>query len=429
MDSLPVELLRLIFEYCDSPSVRALRLSSTTLATIGYEYLIPPHFTAVSWKDDVKRLHSISSHDRLKNSIQSITFNFTRFFTVRNPSFFPVWRQRSLEECHEILQNTWTDYAEAEARHLEPTFSSQGGLVEEAFMNLPKLKALEITYTKCPYDIDVLKDVFPVRNCAERERFQVVKDVNLIVSAMRHTRISSLTIDQLPFELFKMPDYRRQWFDCASSFAGLSRLDLTLNPPHNFLPQGRFRAINGLGHVLQLSTNLTRLSLGFNVYYNPVGKFALQFHDLFGNFTFAKLTDLKLEGISCAEPDLRSFLLRHASTLERLRLGGRGLARAYEMSTGGVHLHEGTWRSFFGSLRGRLPRLKRFHMEGDCEAGEIMTSSREVYKFRAVTDDNWECVPAWTGGTDWQRKTIDCLELERYLLRGGEYPKLTMPDE
>ncbi|KAH8911465.1 hypothetical protein BR93DRAFT_342369 [Coniochaeta sp. PMI_546] len=426
MDSLPVELLRLIFEYCDTATVQHLRLASSTLATVGYDYLIPRQFTSVEWRDDVKRLHSIASHARLRSSIESITFNFAKVdeYSARHTSFFQHWLQEP-EERNEILQDAWTRYYETEERGRGlPPFSSRGSLVEEAFKNLPKLKDLEITYTKCPYDIEVLKEVFQVRNCRKRDRVQACKNMNVIVSAIRHVRLSSLAIDQLPLELFKVADDRRHWFDCARSFASLSHLDLIIDPPSNLLPQARFRAINGLGHVLQFSPNLTRLSLGFHNYHNPVAKFALRFEDLLADFTFEKLTDLKLEGISCAEYDLRSFLIRHSSTLERLRLGGRGLAKPYELSIGGIHLYEGTWRSFFSSLQGKLPRLERFHMEGDCEAGEMRTTSREVYNFHAVTDDKWEHPTVARS----LRKTIDCLELERYLLRGGKYPKLVVPD-
>ncbi|KAB5535338.1 hypothetical protein GE09DRAFT_358517 [Coniochaeta sp. 2T2.1] len=428
MDALPVELLRLVFEYCDATSVQHLRLASSTLATVGCDYLIPPHFTSVGWRDDVKRLHSISTHDRLKSSVESITFNFAQVdeFNARHTSFFQHWLQEP-EERNEILQDAWARYYETEqlGRGLPP-FSSRGSLVEEAFKNLPKLKHLEITYTNCPYDIDVLKDAFLVRNCRKRDRLEACKNMNVIVSAVRHVRLSSLTIDQLPLELFKVADDRRHWFDCARSFASLSHLDLTLDPPANLLPQARFRAINGLGHVLQFSPHLTRLSLSFHTYHNPIAKFAIRFEDLLASeFYFPLLTDLKLEGLSCSESDLRAFLLRHSSTLARLRLGGRGLAKPYEMSIGGIHLYEGTWRGFFSSLQGKLPRLERFHMEGDCEAGEVRTTTREVYRFHAVSDDNWER-PAVTRTL---RKTIDCLELERYLLRGGEYPRLAVPEE
>ncbi|KAK0627783.1 hypothetical protein B0T14DRAFT_493811 [Immersiella caudata] len=422
MELLPVELLRLIFECCDAVSIRTLRLVSSYLANIGYEYLLPPHFAAVEWRDDVKTLHSIASHERLRSSIRSITFNFSKVdeYNARHASFFQHWLQEP-EERNIILQDAWIRYYELEERSRNlPLFHARSAMLEESFKRLSNLKELEITYTKCPYDIEVLKEVFLVRNCRKRDRAQACKNMNAMVSAIRHVRLSSLSIDQLPLEIFRLADDRRHWFDCARSFASLSRLDLVLDPPTTLLPQARARSINGLGHVLQFSPNLTHLYLGVHNYQSPLEKFRLSFYELLGDFTYEKLTDLKLEGFTLEEEDLRSFLVRHAKTLERLRLGGRGLAKPHELSIGGVHLHRGTFRSLFTSLQGKLPVLKRFHLEGDIEAGDIRTSSRELYKFHAVTDDNWDRVATRSSA----RKTIDCLALEKYLLEGGSYPSL-----
>jgi len=423
MELLPLELLRLIFECCDAVSIRTLRRVSSRLADVGYEYLLPAHFEVVEWRDDIQTLHSVAAHGRLRDSIRSVTFNFSKVdeYNARHASFFQHWLQDP-EERNAILQDAWIRYYELEERARSlPPFHARSALIEESFKRLPNLKELEITFTKCPYDIEVLRDVFLVRNCRRRDRTQACKNMNAIVSAIRHVRLSSLSIDQLPLEIFRLADDRRHWFDCARSFASLSRLDLVLDPPKGLLPQASARAINGLGHVLQFSPNLTHLYLGVHTYHAPLEKFRLSFEALLGDFTYEKLTDLKLEGLTLAEDDLRAFLVRHGKTLERLRLGGRGLAKPHELSIGGVHLHRGTFRSLFSSLQGKLPVLKRFHLEGDMEAGDIMTSSRELYKFHAITDDNWAEVASryFT-----PRKTIDCLALEKYLLKGGPYPAL-----
>ncbi|KAK4040747.1 hypothetical protein C8A01DRAFT_45950 [Parachaetomium inaequale] len=420
MDFLPVELVRLVFQYCDAPTVRALRLAAGRYADVGYEYLLDSHFNAVEWRDDISRLRSIAGHDRLRGSIRFLTFNFSKVdeYNARHTTFFQHWLQEP-EERSALLQDSWIRYYELEenARKLPP-FNARSSAVEEAFKRLPNLKDLEITLTKCPYDIPLLQEVFQVRTCRKRDRVQACKNMNAIVSATRHVRLASLSIDQLPLEIFRLADDRRHWFDCARSFASLSRLSLTLDPPANLLPSARFRAVNGLGHVLHYSVNLTHLTLAFHNYHAPSHKFHLSFQALFcgSDFTYPKLTDLKLEGVSCAEEDLKGFILRHGATLERLRLGGRGLAKPSEWSMGGVHLHEGSFRGLFTGLRkatagGKMLALKRFHMEGDAEAGDFMASSREVYVFRPVTDDEW--VP-----------TVDCLGLERFLVEGGEYPRL-----
>jgi hypothetical protein len=431
MDSLPVELLRLIFEYCDASTVQHLRLVSKTLATVGYEYLIPAHFTSLGWRDDVKRLHAISNHDQLKSSIEAITFNLAsvRKVSIQDELVLRDWlllldpRNTPYQRGENGLIAGVDTYCHgAETRPIDlPSFSSRGKMVEEALKNLPRLKTLVVTQ-KLPYDMAFLRDDLGLPTCSKSDRVQACKNMNVIVAAVRHTRLSSLTIDQLPLELFKVSEDRRHWFDCARSFSSLSHLDIVIDVPPLF-PQALFRAINGLGRVLELSPNLTHLSLGFQNLRNPAAKFALRFDDLLGDFTFRKLSDLKLEGISCSEKGLRTLLLRHAATLERLRLGGRGMAKPYERSVGGIHLYEGSWRSFFSSLHGKLPRLERFHMEGDCEAGELRTAPREVYRFHAVTDDNWEMVDLPLSLSE---KSVDSLGLERYLLHGGEYPKLAV---
>ncbi|KAL2148556.1 hypothetical protein VTH82DRAFT_2110 [Thermothelomyces myriococcoides] len=447
MDSLPVELVRLVFQYCDPASARTLRLASRRYADVGYEYLLEPHFTAVEWRDDVSRLCNIANHDRLRGDIRSLTFNFAKLDEdyARQTSLFQHWL-REAELPSTLLQDSWARYYELEAEASKlPSFQSRSAEVEDALGRLPNLQHVEITHTKSPYDIPLLQDFFQVRTCRKRDRGQTCKNINAVVSALRHTRLDSLSIDRLPLEIFRQADDRRLWLDCARSFASLSRLDLVLDAPPNLLPASRSRAVNGLGGVLHSAVNLTHLSLAFHQYHAPAQKFHLSFQALFcgSDFVFPRLTDLKLEGISCTEDDLRSFLIRHGATLERLRLGGRGLAKPFEWSMGGVHLHQGSFRGLFTGLRGRLPRLQRFHMEGDAEAGDFAASSREVYMFRPVTDDNWTPLDGGSGSGDDPAtaaaagyrakrldtlgacvKVVDSVALEKYLVEGGRYPRL-----
>ncbi|KAL2121552.1 hypothetical protein VTJ04DRAFT_5579 [Mycothermus thermophilus] len=486
MDSLPVELVRLIFEYCDAPSVRTLRLAGGRYAELGYEFLLGSHFDVVEWRNDIWRLYSIAGHDRLRDKIRSVTFNFASVheYNARHATFFKHWLQDP-EERDELLRHDWNRYYEREerARHLPPAYTRTSEL-EQAFQGLPNLRHVEVTFTRCPHnDLGVFRDVFSDRICRKFDRELACKNLNAIVSAVRHANLDSFSIDQLPLDLFRIPETRRLWFDCARSFASLSRLRLVLDVPdmRSLGPQARFRTINGLGHVLQQATNLTHLSLAFHTSHAPAEKFPLSLHGMFSGGgsganspravtpttspraaavadpVFPRLTDLHLEGVSLAEKDLRFFLLRHAATLERLRLGGRGLARPHEAPLGGVHLHEGSFRGLFSALQGRLPRLRRFHMEGDAEAGDFRApgsaAHREVYMFRPVTDDEWRPVggdEAWvekaenggdvvvdgktlsllrgrgTGeGNGCVVKVVDSRALERFLVEGNkEYPRL-----
>lgn len=431
MESLPVELVRLVYEFCDLESVQALRLQSRIFAAIGLDYLISEHVNVLGWK--VHRLHSISTHDLLKSRIRSVTLNFAEVdeYTARHASFFQHYLEEP-EERNDRLTLAWAQYYEADKRRkASPTFDSRPELVLESFRNLTYLRDLEVTFTKCPFDIDVLDQVFRgLPSCRKMDREQTARNLALIASALKATNLSSLTIDRFPLETLRLPDERRRWFDCVStSFAGLSTLNLTIDPSALKLPAQRFKAIKGLGSILRCATNVTHLSLAFHTYGMPKHKFIIWFDTLLEGYTFEKLTDLKLEGISCDEEDLRGFLLRHAATLERLRLGGRGLAKAFEGGLGGIHLCRGNFRSLFASLRNKLPQLERIHLEGDFECVGVERPSNEAYSFHGVTDDNWEdMTEEWRtrrAAASSGRTTRDCLEFERYLLQGGKYPGST----
>jgi hypothetical protein len=77
MDTLPIELLRLIFEYADVTTVRTMRLVAPLLAEVGYDYMLAAEFTVLRRTNDADRLQNIASHPRLSGSIQALTLNFS----------------------------------------------------------------------------------------------------------------------------------------------------------------------------------------------------------------------------------------------------------------------------------------------------------------------------------------------------------------
>jgi hypothetical protein len=295
--------------------------------------------------------------------------------------------------------------------------------LREAFSALPNLRDLEVTFARCPSTLDneFLHEVFDWPNCRKLDRQETYQNLDAVMFALHGVKLSSFKVDRLPLEIFRMANHRSHWFTHAQSFNSLSSLNLTLDPSGLQGPTSAFRAVNGLGRILQLATNLTHLKLAFHPYSSERSKFALSFRELLFGFTYTQLTDLILEGVSCDEEDLKEFLARHGATLVRLRLGGRGLAKPFEASHGGIHLYEGTFRSLFTGLRAKLPNLERIHLEGifDCEHQDLPT--HETYNFYPLTDENWEDVPKprWVRSS---RKTISCLPFEQYVLRGGVYP-------
>ncbi|KAI0842151.1 hypothetical protein F5Y06DRAFT_259112 [Hypoxylon sp. FL0890] len=423
MDTLPVELLRLIFSHCDPKSVRNLREVTRILADVGYEYLLSSRFTAVSWRNDIERLHSIALHERLRGSITSICIFLGEL------SYYDAWSTSWFQhfvtppdQRNEVMGSARQEFDRIEkGRKTVGPLHLRADDLREACSALPNLKDLEITFTQCPLDNDLLREVFDYPSCRKIDRPQTYSNLNAIIFALHGIPLSSFKVDRLPLEIFRLPAHRTHWYTHAQSFSTLETLNLTLDPSGLQGPGSAFRAVNGLGRILQLATGLKKLKLAFHPYCSESSKFALSFRELFWDFTFKQLTDLTLEGVSCEEDDLKDFLARHGSTLLRLRLGGRGLAKPFEVSLGGIHLYEGTFKSLFTGLRMKLPKLERIHLEGIFECEHHDLPSHEAYNFYPLTNENWEEVPRpkWVRSS---RKTINCLPFEQYVLFGGPYP-------
>ncbi|KAI1488695.1 hypothetical protein F4809DRAFT_604875 [Biscogniauxia mediterranea] len=427
MDTLPVELLRLIYAYCDRQSVRSLRAVTRTLADVGYEFLIPPRFTSVSWRNDIDRLHCIALHDRLRASINSITIFLGELSYY--DAWSTSWAQHFVappEERTELMGSARKEFDRiAEGRKAVGPLHLRSDDLREACSALPNLQHFEVAFTQCPIDNEFLREVFDWPNCRKLDRPQTYSNLDAVIFALHGVRLSSFKVDRLPLEVFRLPGHRTHWFTHAQSFDSLSKLDLTLDPSGLQGPSSAFRAVNGLGRTLQLATGLRHLKLAFHPYSSETSKFALSFRELLFNFTYKHLTDLTLEGVSCDEDDLKEFLARHGATLARLRLGGRGLAKPFEVSLGGVHLYEGTFKSLFTGLRAKLPKLERLHLEGIFECEHQDLPSHEAYNFYPLTNEDWEEVPRprWVRTS---RKTINCAPFEQYVFSGGPYPGNTL---
>ncbi|KAI1501695.1 hypothetical protein F5X99DRAFT_381397 [Biscogniauxia marginata] len=423
MDALPVELLRLIYSYCDRESVPRLREVTRTLAGVGYEFLIPPRFTSVSWRNDIERLHNIALHDRLRTSITSICIFLGELSYY--DAWSTSWAQHFVtppEERNELMGSARREFDRiADGRKKLGPLHLRTDDLREACSALPNLRDFEVSFTQCPLDNEFLRDVFDWPNCRKLDRPQTYSNLDAIILALHGVRLSSFKVDRMPLEVFRLPGHRTHWFTHAQSFDSLSKLNLTLDPSGLQGPGSAFRAVNGLGRMLQLATGLRHLKLAFHPYSSEASKFALSFRELLFNFTYKQLTDLTLEGVSCDEDDLKEFLARHGATLARLRLGGRGLAKPFEVSLGGVHLYEGTFKSLFTGLRVKLPKLERLHLEGIFECEHQDLPSHEAYNFYPLTNENWEEVPRprWVRTS---RKTINCEPFEQYVLSGGPYP-------
>lgn len=88
-------------------------------------------------------------------------------------------------------------------------------------------------------------------------------------------------------------------------------------------------------------------------------------------FSFKKLEDLVVEGVTSTERELGKFLVGQKA-LRRIRLGGEGLRSPHQPANGGVYLREGGFGELFERVEGEM-KLERFEVMGDLvglESGE-----------------------------------------------------------
>lgn len=419
MDALPVELLRLIFGCCDRPTVRELREVSRTLANVGYEYMLSPRFTILGYRSDIERLHNIAKHPQLRGGIDTVVINLSDVddYDARHAAWLQHFVQLP-EDRQLTLSSAWNEYPKiAESRKMLNQFHERGDELQAAFAGLPNLKQVAVTFTQCPVDNDVLRDVYGVPSCRRMDRTMAYNNLNTIIAALHGLSLTSLSIDWFPLEILKIPVNRRHWFMHSKSLQSLARLDLVLDPSGLQGPSSAMKAVNGLGYLLQQPAQLRDLRLAFHPYSSPDSKFALSFREMLNGFVYPQLADLTLVGMSCEEADLKNFITQHQFTLHRLRLGGRGLAKPYQASLGGMHLREGTFKSLFMGLRSKLAKIERLHLEGifECEG------QYETYNFYPLTNEDWEEVPrpTWVHSS---RETVSSLPFEQFLTSGGPYP-------
>lgn len=240
-----------------------------------------------------------------------------------------------------------------------------GNELEHALQMLPNLKSVNL-------DLKEATPPGPNPHLWDTKDMATETAINAIVSAASRGTLSSLAVHRLPLQILCKPDNRARWFQCAPSFGpGLKSLVLTPEAVEPGRPQSSVRAINGLGRVLRFASNLTHLSLEFVNSAILYQRFPLDFQELFSDFTFEKLTDLKLGGFACTESELGSFLLRHAATLERLRLGGRA-ARILRRPGGEKRPVRGPGQITTGGTNGRRKwrvvdlLAKRYGHYGNC---------------------------------------------------------------
>lgn len=436
---LPVELVELIFAHAASSqsAVKSLRLACRAFADIGFPYLFNPHFTHLSWRGDAQRLEKWSEHDRLRRHLRSWTLNLAQIdeYTGRHSSFFQYWAMLP-EERDAVLREGWKEFYDKEARRKAGGgFEKEGRGLVEAAGRLASLEDLSVIFNECPYENDVLRRAFADPSSRRFEAHQVRETFELLTRVLGQcSHLRKLEIDRLPMTMRPSVDAENVW----GAFAGgigrrLEEVRLALDfsgfvggdlAGETYAGWGEL-----VGVLLMDCWSVKRLEIAKH-YYHPLEdrrrKTARLNHLLLRDNAW-RLTDLGLEGFATTEEELLGFVRRQATTLKRLRLGGRGVANPREKSRGGIWLERGSWFGFFTGLRAEVRRangeLERLHLEGDFRQVEVVGVGEEgegvveKYDFYPTADGDWEPVetPEWLRGRI-AETALDGRVFEQYVL-------------
>lgn len=156
-----------------------------------------------------------------------------------------------------------------------------------------------------------------------------------------------------------------------------------LNILHSNFEQGAFL------RFISKAENLSHLELELPDQIDEWSRVNLK--DLFNGLTFPRLATLKIQTVRAEPQYFSKLLLRHAPTLDFLRLVE-------------IKLTEGDWSDFFESIAGRLQKLEHMELRGSLDC----------------PDDRWY----WFGEFE---EPFDCKygsQLAKYVVMGGQLPEM-----
>jgi hypothetical protein len=405
MERLPSELRQEILQYLQIRDIKSIRLASTSWAELAQPYLIPPTFLSLPHRDDFSRLLLLSQHPSFARSIETLELDMGELneYHARHNTFFVQYMRDPEERDHES-HGAWAEYAELK-RQKESLADKYCNLdlLEEAFKNLPKLRAIGINLMRCPFQHSLLQLIWQIPTTRLLSRVSTTQRFSNIIYAARHLSLHSLTHDCLPFEAWSQ---RSILENVPATFQGLRTLKVCLD--YSVFPNALHSSngFSGFSSALCVAPNLQTLHVGFANSIRP----NLSFSEFMGEYTWHDLHTLGLEGMNIAEDDVASFLIRHVATLKRLQLGvyrTSGYSQKVANMQNIIQFRQGTLKGLLTRIRDAM-RLEKLNMKGDVMED---INSLTPYKYGpGLYDDEWLRVP------DAAHSAAPALAAERFVL-------------
>ncbi|APA05362.1 hypothetical protein SS1G_09774 [Sclerotinia sclerotiorum 1980 UF-70] len=397
--SLPIELIRFVILYMDLSSIKSARLTCRFLCTLSTPYLILPKFYGFAHRPDFNRILQLCRHPTFAPCIQSIELNLGEIneYHARHNTYFLQYT-RHAETRVEAAEEAWLRYSSLKPLREEYTpWMCDPDILSEVFRSLPNLSALSISMTTFPLpdepELALLASIWKIpstrllRRELTKERFTII-----LFSLLRNIgdlTFRSLSHDSLPFEFFGQN--KALFGSMTPIFHNLTDLRLVLD--YNDMPSesDTLQALENLAACIRAATNLQNLELCIQskrkLDVTPLLERLLPISD--GSKSPFPLQRLHVEGGACKFAPLQRFLISLVPTLQVLEIGGEGRHWPNQLSNGGIHLLDGTFRDLFKNVEEAHGKsLTKFVVRGDLaevEAGGLWFLNREV-RWRGVID-------------------------------------------
>ncbi|KAK6006815.1 hypothetical protein QM012_005823 [Aureobasidium pullulans] len=365
MDTLPLELKQRVCSYLTTKDLKSLRLASKVYSVAACRYLLPRIFL-FNHPDSCQEVQDIANHSDLNQSVTTLIVDTSclrsllkydswvrEFVEVESDktqqsersssaSSLDARTQRILHRNN--LRERWASYCASQKDCLRNSILSSIAL---AFLRCPRLKNLVV---ECH-----INQEFRVRSSfgmlKKREQFyRSVASSN----AQRSSSKYDWSWESMQFDIW---DVLKPVHDAARSLNSLVLLDADLTCPLDWTPPATsiFRSLKHLRQIncpTNFLTHIVASAPGLKSFGTFDRWHLRRYPSVPSLISGPLLPKLRACSFTCVAEgeDLIQFLLRHAHTLQQLRI---------DNTLGPLS----DWSRFVTSVRGKLPNLRRVDLK------------------------------------------------------------------
>ncbi|KAF8864110.1 hypothetical protein BDZ45DRAFT_53555 [Acephala macrosclerotiorum] len=417
MADLPHEIKRLVFDHADIDTFKALRLVSSSWASVGLEVLFLPTFVVKSPGIDLRRLIGIGNRyntaQQAAKTITTLEFRDNEYdpsylrlvlcsrhvqvSIYDNVDFVPSQsEQAALDEIDAVI-----DLRKAEDKGLTHSYLMQ------AFGNVPRLHTIKFMSPN-PFQQPLLRKVWDEYNLTAHRTidhgpgYLKPSSIFSVINGIRGLNVEHFTHELCTPASLQFDIRRRE----SAWLHGLRTVNLTIN---NVRGPGDWDIDPsvGLSDLLITNPNLEELSLKFE----SLERIPL---DFLPTDRTRCLKTLSLATVAIEPISFLSFLSSNSSSLTRLSIANSEMVD-----------QQFTWQGFLEQLRAADLRLEKFQLSG------MIRSETEAWLQWPIYDSDWKHFES--GSFVGKRTKVEVSsertqQIEDFVLGKGSWPGDYVPD-